>query len=107
MSVTQSLIFNSKEEASTYLKNINKGHDGKHMIARYWTSGEGSDIASVEGILHRTNGVRNVEIKDGNTDSISEQLEQIFSELETLATNVENTQTAIEDLSLQVDTCCS
>lgn len=71
MSVTQSLIFNSKEEASAYLKNLTKGYDGKHMIARYWTSGEGSDIASVEGILHFTNGVRNVEIKGGEGGSSS------------------------------------
>lgn len=71
MSVTQSLIFNSKEEASEYLKKLRSGHDGKHMIARYWTSGEGSDIASVEGILHFTNGVRNVEIKDGEGGSSS------------------------------------
>lgn len=59
-----SLIFNSKDDAKQYLLNQTEGPDGKHMIARYWKGGEGSDIASVEGILHRTNGVVNVEVKD-------------------------------------------
>jgi len=64
-----SLIFNSKDDAKQYLLNQTEGPDGKHMIARYWKGGEGSDIASVEGILHRTNGVVNVEVKDGESSS--------------------------------------
>lgn len=65
--IQQSKIFNNKEEAISYLSGLPLyGNDGKHLIARYWTSGEGSDIASVEGIFHNTNEVRNIEIKDGS-----------------------------------------
>lgn len=63
--VTQSKIFASKTSAIHYLEGLpEEGFDGKHYIARYWKNGEGSDIASVEGILHNTNGVHNIEIKD-------------------------------------------
>ena len=62
-----SLIFKNKNEALAYLNGLTGGYDGKHVIARYWTSGNGSDIASVEGIIHNTNSVYNVEIKDGSS----------------------------------------
>ena len=68
MATTQSRIFQNKNSAIEYLNSLplNGGYDGQHYIARYWVRGEGSDIASVEGILHSTNGVKNIEVKDAS-----------------------------------------
>ena len=65
MAAIQSLIFNGKEEAIEYLYDIdlNQKIDGQQFMARYYDGNH--KIASVIGIVHKTNGVTNIEIKDG------------------------------------------
>ena len=61
--IGKSKIFDTKEQAIESLKNYRYGAgDGARFMARYYDS-EGK-IASVIGILHDTNGVRNIEIKE-------------------------------------------
>ena len=62
----KSIVFQDKDTAIEHLMSQNLNDiDGRRTVARYWKDGEGSEIASVESILHRTNGVANIEIKDG------------------------------------------
>ena len=64
--MANSRIFETKQDAIDHLLGRNYGVDGKTMVARYWTGNKHTEIASVVGIFHNTNGVQNVEIKDGS-----------------------------------------
>ena len=77
-----SAIYNTRELAINHLRaKEENNYDGERVIARYWTNGENSEIASVEGIWHKVEGVNNLEIKDGSAAIIND-LETRIAELE-------------------------
>ena len=66
--IGESLIYANKVEAieSLYSVNLSNCFDGQEIIARYYKEGE---IASVIGLVHKTNGVENIEIKGGESEN--------------------------------------
>ena len=66
--IGESLIYGNKVEAieSLYSVNLSNCFDGQEIIARY---DKGGVIASVIGLVHKTNGIENIEIKGDESEN--------------------------------------
>lgn len=103
-------IYSNKEDAiqafgELYNIAMSHGEDGRQVLHRYFD--EDGNVASLIGIYHyKDNGVGDIEIKDGNINSCTSQLDQLVSALTSLWYTMEDAHQAIAELEAQVDICC-
>ena len=104
--MTESFIYTSKNDAIQSLYANGVGFDGKHTMARYWADSNQTEIASVIGICHNTNGVTNVEIKDLSLDTVDEQYQSIIEMIQYIQQVITNNNENIENLRARLEACC-
>lgn len=104
-------IYSNREEAiqafgELYNIAMSHGEDGRQELHRYFD--EDGNVASLIGIYHyKSNGVGDIEIKDGNLRyQCDYYLDEIVEGLLNLYSAVTETEAALSALTAQVDICC-